>query len=75
MTDIMEDWKNSRFIIVPNEYEERFEHLVVLSDIRYWSENLNKLITWCDDNKCEIMGMTVNVPDDALLTLFILRWA
>ena len=74
MTDIMKDFKDRRFITVPNEYEERFEHLVVLCDIGYWVENLEDLMAWCDLNGCEVLGMTVNVPDDARLALFVLRW-
>lgn len=74
MSDILEEFKNSKFLIMPNEYEERFEHLIVLCDIDYWCGNLEDLYNWCDLNQCEVMGMTVNVPDDMRLTLFILRW-
>ncbi len=74
MIDIMEEFKNTKFLITPNEYEERFEHLIVLCDISYWVENLDKLMSWCDDNECEVLGMTVNIPDDERLTIFILRW-
>jgi hypothetical protein len=74
MTDIMAKFKESKFVVVPNDYEDSFEHLVVLSDIAYWSENLESLIEWCDENECEVLGMTVNVPDDQRLIVFILRW-
>ena len=74
MIDIMVDFKKSKFVIVPNEYEDSFEHLVVLSDIGYWAENYESLMEWCSDNECEVVGMTVNVPDDGRLMVFILRW-
>lgn len=74
MIDIMADFKNHRFITVPNEYEDQHEHLVVLCDIGYWVQNLEDLMAWCDLNGCEVVGMTVNVPDDARLALFVLRW-
>ena len=74
MTDIMAKFKESKFVVVHNDYEDSFEHLVVLSDITYWSENLDSLIEWCDENECEVLGMTVNVPDDQRLIVFILRW-
>jgi hypothetical protein len=74
MTDIMADFKDKLFIIVDNDWDDRFEYLAVLTDIGYWVENLEDLIAWSDLNGCEVLGMTVNVPDDARLSLFILRW-
>lgn len=79
MTDIMQDYKNKRFVVVPNYIshglsEPVYGHLVVLSDLGYWSDNIDTLIAWCAEHGCMHRGMTVDVPTDKLLTLFCLRW-
>ena len=79
MTDIMQDFKNRRFTICPSYIsrglvEPRYGHLIVMSDFRYWSEHADDMLVWCNENGCQIRGMTVEVPDDQTLTLFCLRW-
>jgi hypothetical protein len=75
MTDIMADFKDTKFAVVPNEFDFYYKHIVVLCDIAYWNNNYNELRDWCNSNDCEVLGMTVNVPDDERLTIFILRWS
>ena len=71
MTDIMEGWNRERFVTA--EYDGNTT--VVLTDIRYWSENYDKLLKWCDVTGCDPVGMTVDIPSPELLTAFALRWS
>lgn len=80
MTDIMQDFKDRRFVVTPNYISSGFRqpvhgHLVVLSDIGYWADNVDDLLIWCGETGCVLKGMTVDVPTDELLTLFCLRWS
>lgn len=79
MTDIMQDFKNRRFVIAPNYISHGlkpvFGHLIVLSDFSYWTEHIDDLLVWCGEHDCTVKGMTVDVPTDATLTLFCLRWS
>lgn len=79
MTDIMQDYKNQRFVVAPSYISQGlspvYGHLVVLTDIGYWADNIDDLIAWCSEYKCMHRGMTVDIPTDALLTLFCLRWS
>jgi hypothetical protein len=68
-------FSDKRFIVTTNEYESNFDHLILLSDIAYWNSRYEDLVAWCRDNRSEVLGMTVNIPDDDTLTLFILQWA
>lgn len=79
MTDIMQDFKRNRFVVAPNYIanglKPMYGHLIVLSDIGYWSDNIDALIEWCGQHNCEVKGMTVDIPSDTTLTLFCLRWS
>lgn len=79
MTDIMQDFKRNRFVVAPNYIanglKPMYGHLIVLSDIGYWADNIDELIAWCKETGCTQKGMTVDVPTDQLLTLFCLRWS
>ena len=77
--DIFSDWKNNHFIIAPNYLRPDIKdlnakHLIILTDISYWTKNLDTLIKWCSENNCKIQGMTIEIPTDIELTLFCLRW-
>lgn len=63
--------------IVTNFDKDDFgtEIIIVLSDIGYWNEHYDALIEWCGLNGCEVVGMTVDIPEEKLLTLFKLRWS
>ena len=39
MTDIFQDWKNNRFVVVPHELLDHDESLIVLTDVSYWNDN------------------------------------
>jgi hypothetical protein len=74
--DILADWKTNRFIVaesVLHDFEN--EHLIVLSDYKFWTLEIDNLIEWCNNNDCSQEGMTVRIPTDKLLTMFILRWS
>ena len=80
MTDIMQDFKDRRFMVCPSYIsrglpEPTYGHLVVLTDIEHWNIHFDVLLAWCNDNACQIKGMTVDIPDDQTLTLFCLRWS
>ena len=79
MTDIMQDYKNRRFVVAPNYIahglKPTYGHLIVLSDLGYWSEHIDALVAWCAEHGCMHKGMTVDIPTDQLLTLFCLRWS
>ena len=76
MTDVMAEFKNSKFVIAGGHLVGKISgHIVVLSDIGFWADNVDDLITWCEKNNCKTKGMTVEIPTDELLTLFCLRWA
>ena len=64
-----------KFSIVPYDFDYNFKHTAVLHYWQYWNANFNELVKWCYENKCEILGMTVNIPDDQRVMLFILRWS
>jgi hypothetical protein len=75
MTDIFANWKNNRFVVVPHEFLDHDESLIVLTDTSYWNDNFELLKDWCDENNCEQTGMTVKPNNTHALTLFCLRWA
>lgn len=72
--DIMADYMDRLFLVVPNEFDDSYQHLVVLCDIAFWNANYDALVEWCDRHDSEVLGMTVNIPNDEMLTIFTLRW-
>lgn len=75
MTDIMQNWKNKRFAVAESYLVDGSGQLVILTEIGFWAENYEILKQWCDEHSCQAKGMTVEIPDDATLTLFCLRWS
>ena len=75
MTDIMQDWKNKRFVMVDSNLGCSDHILIVLVEIGYWAENYELLEQWCDEHDCRAQGMIVEIPDEPTLTLFCLRWS
>ena len=74
--DIFEDWKHNRFILASIDLKETENHLIVLTDIKYWAEHAVELKEWCDRTQgAYTQGMTVEITDDKTLTHFILRWS
>ena len=75
--DIFKEWRHQRFVVAPRDIfgnADPFEYIIVLSDIEYWHKNWKTLEEWCKDNQSEILGMTVNIPNEKTLVMFILRW-
>jgi predicted PilT family ATPase len=73
--DILEDWKNNRFVIADPDLVEGTDIVVVLTDVEYWSEHYEQLDEWCSKNNSKLEGMTVAIPLESVLTVFILRWS
>lgn len=78
MTDIFHHWKENKFIIAPDYVREsnvEHLHMIVLTDIGFWADNVDRLSEWCNSHGCKTQGMTVEIPTDDLLTAFCIRWA
>jgi len=75
--DVIADWKTNRFIIADSVLHEGPGHLLILTDYNFWGteETSDKLLAWCSRNKCKMQGMTLILPTDKLLTMFILEWS
>jgi hypothetical protein len=66
---------NERFVSTPDLLIAGGPELVILTDYKFWAENIGALIEWCEQNEAETTGMTVVLKDKAALTAFTLRWA
>lgn len=78
--DILEEWKHKRFIVADDSVRDQFEdrssgHLIILTDFKFWADNIDDLVDWCEQYKVVGEGMSLTIPDDKLLTHFILRWS
>ena len=73
-TDIFESWKKERFIIAPPALVDE-EKLIVLVDYNYWIDHTDELMAWCEQNNCVTQGMTVVLPNEETLMLFVLKWS
>jgi hypothetical protein len=71
--DIFHDWKESRFIIAPEDLVDK-EKLVILTDYNYWADHTDELLNWCKEYGAVTQGMTVVLPDEKTLMAFALRW-
>ena len=72
--DIFEDWKKNRFVVA--DIKELYNGiLVVMTDIKYWVDNAEELVEWCQENNCITKGMTIEIPDEETLLLFRLKWS
>ena len=72
-TDIFQEWKDNKFIVVKNI--EQYKNLVVLTNISHWHQNYDELWVWCEKHNCKVQGMTIEMPDEQTMTLFVLRWS
>lgn len=77
MTDLMNDWKRQRYVVLPGELVEGrpFGITILMSDYNYWAEHVDECVLWCKQYGCRIQGMTIEIPDDETLTMFMLRWS
>ena len=76
--DLLASWKENKFIVVESMLIEDYTntpHLIVLTNISYWADNSDALTEWCTEYKCRFEGMTVVIPDEQTLGLFVLRWS
>lgn len=77
MGDIFAEWKKQRFVLADKAMfpELTPKHLVILTDVSYFTDHIEEFQAWCEQHKCNTVGMTVEIPTDELLTLFTLRWS
>ena len=76
LTDLFHDWKSNKFVrYAGDEFNARCVHLIILTDLSFWTSHLEELDEWCDDTGCTVQGSTVEIPSDELYTAFCLRWA
>jgi len=76
MTDLFKEWKEKRFVVYKDKLiDPNYEFCVVLTDNQYWIENNEALTKWCYNHNCTWTGMVVNIPDEKMLSWFILRWS
>jgi hypothetical protein len=73
MTDLFQHWKDNRFVIAPTELTDN-ERLVILTDITYWTNNIDELNHWCNDRDAVVSGMTVTFGSERTLLEFVLKW-
>ena len=74
MTDIFQSWKENKFIIASTDITDG-ERVVVLTDIKFWTDQYDELIEWCQDTPgTTISGMVVVFDNEQALTMFTLKW-
>lgn len=73
--DIFHSWKENRFIVAPHELVDDGVILIVLSDYKYWVDHTDELVAWCKERGAQQQGMTVVLPNEVMLTEFVLRWS
>lgn len=74
-TDIFAHWKNTRFVIADFELLGADDLLVVLTDYKFWANNIDELLDWSEQYGARVKGMTVEFDNKEQLTMFCLRWA
>ena len=67
---------NQRFIVADPEVSESLgiPTIVLLSNVSFWADHYEGLISWCRNNNADVQGMTVNIHDEKTLIAFCLRW-
>lgn len=65
-----------RFFYTKN-YNLKFlgQTLIFLTDYKFWTDHEQELFEWCKLHSCTFSGMTVGVPDEQTLSLFVLKWS
>lgn len=74
-SDVFETWKNQRYVIADSALLDHIGKFVLLTDIKFWADNIDILIEWCKVNGGRVKGMTVEFDNDEQLMLFVLRWS
>lgn len=67
----------ARFVVSDPVVSASFgtQHVVILSDFKYWNDHWDELLAWCQEHGCRLEGATVDIPADETMTLFALRWS
>jgi len=73
--DIFAEWRKHRFVLVEPDMHEELGHMVILTDFKFWAENISELMSWCNVNGGEVNGSTVLFRREHDLTAFVLRWS
>jgi len=72
------DWHTDKFMVVPPLLMpdgSDTDYMILLTDLKFWSDHVDEFVNWCLENGCTMQGMTVNIPTAETLTLFAIRWA
>ena len=72
--DVMAEYKSARFVVAGDDLGFG-TRLIVLSDFRFWIDNMDQLHAWCQLHGATKKGATVELPSDETLTLFVLQWS
>lgn len=70
--------KYPRFHIVEQDFGVRdlgLNKSVLLADYIYFGGQEQELDKWCQDNGAVRSGMIIDFPSEAVLSLFVMRWA
>lgn len=74
--DVLADWKSNKFIIADPNLTDTDNHIIILTDIKYWANNINEFAEWCENTEgIKQQGMTLEIQDDKILSYFVLRWS
>lgn len=73
--DILANWKTKKFILADSSLIDEEGFIIILTDVKYWAENIDELILWCKSNGGTVRGMSVSFDSEKQLLLFTLRWA
>jgi hypothetical protein len=74
--DLMQSWKENRFVVAGPELTTDGNHLVVLTNFQYWNDHADELTEWCRNTpNTKNEGMTVVFNNEQALMMFILRWS
>ena len=49
--------------------------MIFLTDYKFWADHEQELFEWCKTHGCTFTGMTVGIPDEQTLSLFVLKWS
>ena len=48
-------------------------NVIILHDWMYWDKD--QLSEWCKFNQCQIQGQTIVVPNEKIISFFVLKWS
>ncbi len=80
MIDVMKPFKENKFVVFDHsdelfEFDDtKYKYRVIFGDISYWHDHHDNIKDWCRQNECRLVGISIDIPTDDLLTLFRLRW-